>query len=218
MKRNFRVIIKTKEDFTITPSVVTTDFEALINPFTAPKKQDELIKSMINAGILESGQEYFAEFNEEGNFRSSERCGRCIYIHQDKYLASAGVFEDETRVIELEEIPSGLEKVEINLKEAFSDIEDIQEEKILASNFMIVYIPFDELGGIEPVSLQEVEDLLDGCGFSQDYLDTYDKASGSHADYVKLVFREDGEDLKEDMKLHGGIDDYEEALRQERWF
>ena len=212
MKRNFRVIIKTKEDFTITPNVVTTDFEALTNFFTAPKKQDELIKRMITVGILESGQKYYAEFNDEGNFRNSERCGRCIYIHEDENLTAAGVFEDETRVIELEEIPSGLEKVEINLKEAFSDIEDIQEEKILASNFMIVYIPFDELGGIEPVSLQEVEDLLDGCGFSQDYLDTYDKVASSHADYVKLVFREDSEDLKE------GIEDYEETLRQERWF
>ena len=215
MKRNFRVIIKTKEDFTITPNVVTTDFEALANPFT----QDELIKRMITVGILESGQEYFAEFNDEGNFRNSERCGRCIYIHEDENFTAAGVFEDETRVIELEEIPSGLEKVEINLKEAFSDIEDIQEEKILASSFMIVYIPFDELGGIDPVSLREVEDLLDGCGFSQDILEDYDKESGNQTDYVKLIFREDDEEeLALWIDQNGDIGDYEEVIHQERWF
>ena len=108
-------------------------------------------------------------------------------------------------------------RIEINLQEKFQ-LEDIQEEKILASNFMLIYIPFDERIG-DAVTLQEVEDLLDGCGFSQDFLDSYDKESGDHTGYVKLVFREDDEDeLDEWVNQHGCEGDYEEALHQERWF
>ena len=108
-------------------------------------------------------------------------------------------------------------RIEINLAEKFQ-LDDIQEEKVLESSFMIVYIPFDERIG-DAVTLQEVEDLLDSCGFSQDYLEEFDKESGDHSGYVKLVFREDDEEgLKAWMYHLGTASDYEEALRQERWF
>jgi len=111
-------------------------------------------------------------------------------------------------------------RIEINLQEKFQ-LEDIQEEKILASSFLLVYIPFDERIG-DAVTLQEVEDLLDGCGFNQDFLDSYDRESGDHSGYVKLIFRKDDRDelAKGDWINQDGrtSDSYEEALRQERWF
>ena len=111
-------------------------------------------------------------------------------------------------------------RIEINLAEKFQ-LDDVQKEKILASNFMLIYIPFDERIG-DAVTLQEVEDLLDGCGFNQDFLDSYDKESGDHTGYVKLVFRKDDRDelAKGDWINQDGYtsDPYEEALRQQRWF
>jgi len=110
-----------------------------------------------------------------------------------------------------------LKRIEAALGEKF-ELDDPQEETILASDFMIISIPFDERID-HCVTLKEIEAWMDEKGFDQDLLYEYDKESGEHTDYVKLVFREDNEEsVNRWIDQNGDIGDYEEVIHQERWF
>tara|TARA_R100000808_G_scaffold21063_1_gene45545 strand:+ start:311 stop:667 length:357 start_codon:yes stop_codon:yes gene_type:complete len=111
-------------------------------------------------------------------------------------------------------------RIEANLRARF-ECEDFQEEKILASNFLIVWIVFE---GLEDMpSYQEIVKLLSNTDFGEgnaDYLDEYDRTEDiGGSGYIKLVFRKDDEKEYEDYLNQTGCEgDYEEELNQERWF
>lgn len=96
------------------------------------------------------------------------------------------------------------------------ELEEVQEEKILASNFLIIWVVFDEISPL--ISHQGVEDLLNNANLEHGNInclsetDRTDNPDGSG--HIKFIFRKDDREELDEWKYH----QYEEAIRQEKWF
>ena len=96
------------------------------------------------------------------------------------------------------------------------ELEEVQEEMILASNFLIIWIAFDEIS--PGISHQGVEDLLNNASLEYGNINCLsetertDNPDGSG--HIKFIFRKDDEEELDEWKYH----QYEEAIRQEKWF
>ena len=93
-------------------------------------------------------------------------------------------------------------------------LEEVQQDGVLASRFVVIYAPSDEM---EP-SVTDISKSLKKEGYELEDWDIIDVESHP-ARYHRLVFRKDDqEEIVEWLEYHGAESDYEEALRQQRWF
>jgi hypothetical protein len=105
--------------------------------------------------------------------------------------------------------------IEKKLYEDFG-FEDVQQEQVLASNFIIIYAASDEIE--TDLSVPDVSKSLEKTGYELEEWDIIDVENHA-APYYKVVFRKDDqEDLNDWIDENGCEGDYNETLHQERWF
>tara|TARA_R110002020_G_scaffold42520_1_gene124451 strand:- start:697 stop:1035 length:339 start_codon:yes stop_codon:yes gene_type:complete len=96
--------------------------------------------------------------------------------------------------------------------------EDVQQEKVLASNFIIIYAASDETEFQLDLDVHQLSESLEKTGYEIDECDIIEVENHA-APYYKVVFRKDDqEDLNDWIDENGCQGDYEEAVHQERWF
>ena len=143
-----------------------------------------------------------------GQLWEEERQKEQDYADADMYIEYAKKQKKENEM-------KTFKRIEEILSAKF-ELEEVQEEKILASNFLIIWIAFDEISS--GISHQGVEDLLNNANPEYGNINCLsetertDNPDGSG--HIKLIFRKDDKEELDEWKYH----QYEEAIRQEKWF